>query len=102
MMNERPFGYCDLHNEDVWEPEFEWKGCWNYYHFSYSADCLYTDVREATQLLKKSPSTIRRWLKDGHLEGKLLIRGRPEFQAGPLYKSFIEKESIKSITMEKK
>jgi len=102
MMNERPFGYCDLHNEEVWELEFERKGCWNCYHFGYSADSPYIDVQEAAQLLKKSPSTIRRWLKNGRLEGKLFIRKRPVFQTGSPRKWFIEGESIKPITPEKK
>ena len=69
-----PLGYCDLHEREVWEEEFEQKGCWNCYHFGYSADSPYVDVQEAAQLLQKSPSTIRRWLKDGRLEGKLFSR----------------------------
>ena len=92
-------GYCDLHEEEVWEEEFERKGCWNCYHFDYSADSPYIDVQEAAQLLKKSQSTIRRWLKDGRLEGKLFTRKRPVFQIGSPRKWLVKKEPTKVITL---
>jgi len=68
-MNEKPLGYCEFHEANVFEEEFAWKGCWNCYHFAYSADFPYFDVYEAANTLKKSPSTIRRWLNEGHLHG---------------------------------
>lgn len=97
-MNAGPFGYCDLHEREVWEREFEQKGCWNCHHFGYSADFAYVDVQEAAQLLKKSPSTIRRWLKESRLEGKLFVRERPEFQTGSPRKWFVSEESIESMS----
>ena len=42
-MYAKPFGYCDLHEREVWEQEFERKGCWNCYRFDYSEDCPYAD-----------------------------------------------------------
>jgi len=91
-------GYCNFHEREVGETEFERKGCWNCYHFGYLVDSPYVDVQEATQLLKKSPSTIIRWLKEGRLEGKLFVRERPEFQTGSPRKWFVSEESIESMS----
>jgi len=96
-MNDKPFGYCDYHEANVLEEEFAWKGCWNCYHFSYSADFPYFDVHEAANTLKKSPSTIRRWLNEGHLHGKLFERGRRQFQLGSPRKWFISKASARLL-----
>ena len=97
-MYAKPFGYCDLHEREVWEQEFERKGCWNCYHFDYSEDCPYADVKYAARSLKKSQSTIRRWLRDGRLEGKLFIHERPGFQLGAPQKWFVNDESIESLS----
>ncbi len=94
-MNLEPIGYCDFHEGKVWEVEFERKGCWNCYHFGYSGSYPYIDVQEAAELLKKSPSTIRKWLKVGRLDGKLFIRERLEFQSGSPKKWFVSEKSIK-------
>ncbi len=91
-------GYCDLHEREVWEGEFERKGCWNCYHFGYSKSSLYVDVQETAKLLKKSTSTIRRWLKEGRLEGKLFVREQLVFWGGSPRKWLVKRESIKLIT----
>jgi len=91
-------GYCDLHEGEVREGEFERKGCWTCDYFGYSADSPYVDVQEAAQLLKKSPSTIKRWLKKGRLEGKLFVRERRVFCGGSPRKWLVKRELIKLIT----
>ena len=53
-MYAKPFGYCDLHEREVWEQEFERKGCWNCYHFYYSEDCPYADVAIGSKSIKES------------------------------------------------
>jgi len=75
-------GYCDLHDGEVEQREFGWKGCWNCHHFEYSADSPYVDVQEAAKLLDRSVSTVRKWLKAGRLKGQLFVRGRSRFQLG--------------------
>ena len=97
-MDVKPVGYCDLHEREVQEEEFERKGCWACYHFGYSTDYPYVDVQEAAQLLKRSMSTIRRWLKTGRLVGKLFIRERPEFQSGSPKKWFVSEEAIELMS----
>ena len=98
-MSVKSLGYCDLHEREVREVEFEQKGCWNCYHFSYSADSGYIEVWEAADLLNKSSSTIRRWLKDGRLEGKLFLREWPRFQIGSPRKWLTDEESIRNMSL---
>ena len=92
-------GYCDLHEGEVSQGEFGRKGCWNCYHFGYSADSPYVDVQEAATLLKRSSSTVRRWLKSDRLKGNLFMRQRFEFQSGSPRKWLVSKESIESIRL---
>lgn len=87
-------GYCDYHERDVLEREFGLKACWNCYHFDGSSDSEYVDVEEAAGQLQKSTSTIRRWLKDGRLKGKLFVRGRRYFNGGSPRKWLVKKESV--------
>lgn len=96
MVNDKPIGYCDLHEEEVYEGEFEWKGCWNCWHFAYS-NFPYLDVYEAAKALKKSPSTIRSWLNEGRLSGKLFKRGRYNPQLGAWRKWFVDKTQPNGI-----
>jgi hypothetical protein len=70
------FGYCDYHEEEINEKTFEYKDCWNCYHFKKGHDFLYYDVNEVSEILRVSPSTIRRRIKNGSLKGRLFERQR--------------------------
>jgi len=68
-------GHCDLHDKPVGESEFEWKGCWTCWHFSYR-NWPYISVREAAERYNVTERTIYRWIKQGNLEAKLFVMGR--------------------------
>jgi hypothetical protein len=91
------FGYCDYHEEEINEETFEFKGCWNCYHFKEGHDFPYYDVNEASKILRVSPSTIRRRIKNGSLKGRLFKRQRVSWQNGPPKIYFVDIESVKVL-----
>jgi len=92
-------GYCDYHEEDVDIATFEYKGCWTCRYFSSNSRLV--DIREASEILKVHPNTIRRWIKKGKLEGNLFIRRRYSPALDPPYrKYFIYRESIEKALRE--
>lgn len=94
-------GYCRKHDEKVSVNQFEYKGCWTCWgYFERTDDWPYYDVEEAAELLDVSKSTVRRWVKDGKLDGRLFKRGRkdPQFLSDfPLKKYFIKKDSVEEL-----
>jgi len=70
------FGWCHLHEESVSEGTYRWKGCWGCHHFGEGKSYHYFSVYEASSELGVSQSTVRRWIKNGKLEGELFIQGR--------------------------
>ena len=96
-MSRRVLGYCEYHEQEVDEVEFEWKGCWNCHYFQRGEDFPYMDVGEAARELSVSPSTIRRWLRGGKLKGRLFVRGRRVYQLGSPRKWFVERVSVEEL-----
>ncbi len=88
------FGWCDLHNSLVDEGQYEWKGCWGCRHFSSGHDFPYASTEEAASELVVSPSTIRRWVKSGKLEGWVLEQVRFTGSLPSPRKYHITRESI--------
>ena len=54
-------------------------------------------VKQAASIARKSPSTIRRWLKTGKLRGKLFQRVLPRAQLGSPRIWLVEKESLMKL-----
>jgi len=94
---EEEFGYCDLHEEYINEETYEYKGCWNCFHFWEGEGFPYVTVPEASKELGFSQSTVRRWIRSGMLKGRLFTqRRRTRFlPAPPTY--HIEKESLEAL-----
>lgn len=91
------FGYCDLHDRSVNKSEFKYKGCWGCHHFSRGDKFLYVTVKEASNILDVSESTIRRWIKKGKLEGYLFKQIRSPKGGLPAPNTyFIKRESVES------
>jgi hypothetical protein len=86
-------GYCDLHGREVFDGEFEDKGCWDCWHFNWGG--IYLDIYDAAELLGKSQSTIRRWARNGRLGSRTFYRGRPEWKNPQ--KTLITRESVEEI-----
>ena len=74
-----------------------YKGCGGCPDFEYSKDFPYYDVEEASEILGKSQSTIRNWIKNGKLKGKLYVKGRSSNYCSSWRKYFIEKENINNM-----
>jgi hypothetical protein len=94
------FGYCDLHEEDMEESEYIYKGCWSCQYFIEGKDFPYVSVFQASKELSVSKSTIRTWLKKGVLRGEVFERERfvNSFPYPvPVRQYHIEKESLKKV-----
>ena len=87
-------GFCNYHCEDINEETFEFKGCWNCHYLDFSENWLYVDVKEASELLDVSERTIRYWIKNGKVIGRLYIKQRRQGFLGSRIKYFITKKSI--------
>ena len=95
---EDDFGYCDLHEDTVSEAQYEWKGCWNCYHFSSDTTFPFINVSETALELGKSPSTVVRWLNKGKLQGRLFKQGRPSYGMVQVIKKYhITKDSVAKL-----
>jgi len=88
-------GYCEYHEEYIDIEKFEWKGCWTCNHFrKTNKELLYTS--EAAKIANVSPSTIRRWIKEGKIKGIKLEMGRSEFVYGPRRIWLVIRESLEN------
>ena len=90
-LNETHIKYKD---EEISEETFEYKGCWNCEYFEYGDGFPYYDVKEASQQIGVSKSTIIRWIKKGKLSGKLFIMTEPKFVWGTRKKYYIDKNEV--------
>ena len=93
------FGYCSYHDEEVDENTYKWKGCWSCYHFSEGDGFPYVSIPVASGELGVSESTVRKWIKEGRLEGYLFERGRRIFSP-PYRKYHITKGSVERLKKE--
>jgi hypothetical protein len=91
------FGHCFHHERDVSAEELGQKGCWNCHYFGGSKQSVYVDVYEAAEMLKKSRSTVVKWLEAGRLEGKLFVHNLPFYEPGEPRMWFVSKASIESM-----
>jgi excisionase family DNA binding protein len=92
---EMDFGYCEYHGRQVNENEYRWKGCWGCLHFRRGKDFPYMDVSEVSKRLKVSENTVRKWIKEGKLEGEIFRQGRKSYQHLPSPPKYhIKKESV--------
>ena len=84
--------------EDISEETFEYKGCWNcWQYFEYNKDFPYYDVKETSEILGISQTTVRNWIKKGKLDGKLFIMWAQKYVMGSHKKYFIKKESVDKL-----
>ena len=73
------FGYCSHerhYNEEIDISTFEWKGCWNCYHFSPGDEYDLLDIKQMAEILSVSSSKVRSLIRKGELEADLFERGR--------------------------
>lgn len=88
------FGWCDFHDELLDEDTYVWKGCWGCYHFGKGTGFPYSSVQEAASELGVSCSTVRRWIKNGKLEGIIFKQGRRTGTLPSPRKYHITRESV--------
>ncbi len=91
------FGWCDLHDDTVSEYTYEYKGCWSCYHFGEGNRFPYVSTREAACELKVSESTVRRWLRQGRISGRIFERERNRQDLGALRKLHIDLKSLEGL-----
>ena len=91
------FGSCDLHEEDIEEDTYRYKGCWGCQYFEFGQTFPYLFVSEATEELMVSESTIRRLIKKGILVGELFEQQRTTHSLPSPYKYHISKESLRKM-----
>lgn len=84
-------------NEDA----FTWKGCWGCHHFSWKDPKPLLDVKEASELVDVSKSTIRRWIRQGKLEGRMFVQGRETSSLPASRKYLIRREDFEEFVEEK-
>lgn len=73
------FGYCSHerhYNEEIDLATFEWKGCWNCYHFNPGDEYDLLDIKQMAEILNVSSSKVRSLIRKGELEADLFERGR--------------------------
>ena len=92
---ENGFGSCDLHEEDIEEDTYRYKGCWGCQHFEFGQTFPYLFVSEAAHELQVSKSTVRRLIKRGKLEGELFEQQRITRSLPSPAKYHISKESLR-------
>jgi len=103
------FGYCshERHcNEEIHVKTFEWKGCWNCYHFSPGDDYDLFDIKEVAESLDVSISRVRSLIRKGELEAELFERSRDMTLDGGLIlgarkKYFVRKEVLNDFNKKK-
>ena len=74
-------GNCNLKDIGVDLYTFEYKGCWNCYHFE-KTNQNFLFVSEVVEKLGKSKNTIYKYLKENKLIGKKFTRVRSRKQCG--------------------
>lgn len=89
--NETHIEYC---GEDVDLLTFEFKGCWGCFYFMEANGFPFYSVIEASEILKVSPSTIRRWIGKGKLNAKLFEQIRRTTSLPAPKKFYIDKENV--------
>jgi len=100
------FGYCshERHsNEEIHVSTFEWKGCWNCYHFNPGDEYDLLDIKQVAEILNVSSSKVRSLIRKGELEAELFERGRDMTLDGGLIlgarkKYFIRKEVLNNFS----
>lgn len=94
-------GYCRKHEEKVDKQQFEYKGCWTCWsYFERTDEWPYCDVKQAAEKLEVSKTTVRNWIKNGKLDGRLFERGRnhPDYRSDfPNKKYFIRQDSVEEL-----
>jgi excisionase family DNA binding protein len=73
------FGYCSHerhYNKEIDRSTFEWKGCWNCYHFNPGDEYDLLDIKQMAEILNVSCSKVRSLIRKGELEADLFERGR--------------------------
>ena len=111
-MTDEIIGKCsnDTHVKHIGENidliTFRFKGCWGCWHFGETENFPYYDVKEASEILKVSPSTIRRWIHKGKLKAELFEQMRRTTSLPAPKKFFIDKKivnkKVKSVKEVKK
>jgi len=99
------FGHCSHerhYNEEIDESTFEWKGCWNCWHFDPGDDYDLLDIKQMAEILDVSISRVRSLINKGKLEADLFERGRDMTLTGGLIlgarkKYFIRKEVLNNF-----
>ncbi len=100
------FGYCshERHsNEEIHVSTFEWKGCWNCYHFNPGDEYDLLDIKQVAEILNVSSSKVRSLIRKCELEAELFERGRDMTLDGGLIlgarkKYFIRKEVLNNFS----
>ncbi len=100
------FGYCshERHcNEEIHVSTFEWKGCWNCFHFNPGDEYDLLDIKQVAEILNVSSSKVHSLIRKGELEAELFERGRDMTLDGGLIlgarkKYFIRKELLNNFS----
>ena len=100
VFNENIIGTCsnETHmehcGEDVDLVTFKFKGCWGCPYFTEANSFPFYSVREASEILKVSPSTIRRRIGKGKLNAELFEQMRRTTSLPAPKKFYIDKENV--------
>lgn len=89
--------WCNFHEESVDWSTFEWKGCWGCHYFSGLDPEEYVYVSEAANIFGVCTETVRRWIKNGNLEGIKFIRGRSMFTCHAWKIYLVTRESVDEL-----
>jgi hypothetical protein len=100
------FGYCSHerhYNEEIHVSTFEWKGCWNCFHFNPGDEYDLLDIKQVAEILNVSSSKVRSLIRKDELEAELFERGRDMTLDGGLIlgarkKYFIRKEVLNNFS----
>ena len=91
------FGWCEYHEEVIEEGTYEYKGCWGCHYFVYGKNFPYYFVKEVAEMFNVTESTVRRWIRQGKLEGILFEQIRYTGWTPAPRKYHIPKESLEEF-----
>ena len=93
------FGWCEYHDDIVDVSTYEYKGCWGCHYFIYGKNFPYYFVKDVAEMFNVSESTVRRWIRQGKLDGILFkqIRRPPPGVIPAPRKYHIPKESLEEF-----
>jgi len=104
-MYSETIGWCNYHEVEVTLGYFEYKGCWNCFHFTKNNnDLLY--VEEVAEELGCSKKTVYRYLRDEKIEALRCERtshvtglrdGFPRLRLGSHTRWLIPRESVETL-----